>query len=104
MRAARNAGQDGVQKRRGDGRGRSIGVPTANLRLLDEKLVPADGIYAVFDLPPDTYRVRIASCGSEPFVPQFYDGASDLGSATPIPLSVGKVRSDIDAALQPGGP
>ncbi len=62
------------------------------------------GVYAVFDLPPDTYRVRIASCGSKPFVPQFFDGASDLGSATPIPLKTGEVRSDIDAALQPGGP
>lgn len=30
----------------GDGRGASIGVPTANLRLPDEKLVPANGIYA----------------------------------------------------------
>lgn len=30
----------------GDGRGRSIGVPTANLQVLAEKLVPANGIYA----------------------------------------------------------
>jgi riboflavin kinase/FMN adenylyltransferase len=33
----------------GDGRGRAIGFPTANLRLLDtEKIVPAVGVYAVF--------------------------------------------------------
>ena len=30
----------------GDGIGRTLGFPTANLRLHDEKLVPADGIYA----------------------------------------------------------
>jgi riboflavin kinase / FMN adenylyltransferase len=33
---------------RGDGIGRTLGFPTANLRLLDEKLVPAHGIYAVW--------------------------------------------------------
>lgn len=33
---------------RGDGRGRALGYPTANLRIEDaEKLVPAEGIYAV---------------------------------------------------------
>jgi len=31
----------------GDGIGRTLGVPTANLRLLEEKLLPRDGIYAV---------------------------------------------------------
>jgi riboflavin kinase/FMN adenylyltransferase len=30
----------------GDGRGRAIGVPTANLSLPHERLIPADGIYA----------------------------------------------------------
>jgi riboflavin kinase/FMN adenylyltransferase len=33
---------------RGDGIGRTLGFPTANLRLHDEKLVPAHGIYAVW--------------------------------------------------------
>lgn len=31
----------------GHGIGRTLGYPTANLRLLEEKLVPADGIYVV---------------------------------------------------------
>jgi riboflavin kinase/FMN adenylyltransferase len=31
----------------GDGIGRTLGVPTANLRLHEEKLLPRDGIYAV---------------------------------------------------------
>jgi riboflavin kinase/FMN adenylyltransferase len=33
---------------RGDAIGRTLGYPTANLRLLEEKTVPADGIYAVW--------------------------------------------------------
>jgi riboflavin kinase/FMN adenylyltransferase len=32
----------------GEGIGRTLGVPTANLRLHDEKLVPSNGIYAVW--------------------------------------------------------
>jgi riboflavin kinase / FMN adenylyltransferase len=31
----------------GDGRGRQLGFPTANLRLHEERAVPADGVYAV---------------------------------------------------------
>jgi len=30
----------------GDGRGRALGFPTANLRVAPEKLIPADGVYA----------------------------------------------------------
>ena len=33
---------------RGDGLGRKLGLPTANLRLHDEKCLPALGIYAVW--------------------------------------------------------
>jgi riboflavin kinase/FMN adenylyltransferase len=33
---------------RGDGRGRQLGIPTANIRPLSpEKLIPADGVYCV---------------------------------------------------------
>ena len=32
----------------GDGRGRAIGVPTANLAVWDEQLVPANGVYAAW--------------------------------------------------------
>jgi riboflavin kinase/FMN adenylyltransferase len=31
----------------GDGRGRELGYPTANLRLHEERVVPGDGVYAV---------------------------------------------------------
>jgi riboflavin kinase / FMN adenylyltransferase len=33
---------------RGDGRGRGLGLPTANLDVPSEKLVPANGVYAVW--------------------------------------------------------
>ena len=32
----------------GKGRGRTIGVPTANLEIWDERAYPANGVYAVF--------------------------------------------------------
>ena len=35
----------------GDGRGRQLGFPTANLRLDEERTLPADGIYAVMARP-----------------------------------------------------
>jgi riboflavin kinase/FMN adenylyltransferase len=36
----------------GDGRGRRLGYPTANLRLHEERQLPADGIYAVLAAVP----------------------------------------------------
>jgi riboflavin kinase/FMN adenylyltransferase len=33
---------------RGDGRGRTIGIPTANLSIWDEQLLPATGVYATY--------------------------------------------------------
>ena len=64
----------------------------------------APGIYIVSGLPPDTYRVGIKNCGDKPYIPQFYDGASTIDGARPIPLAIGEVRSDIGASLVPRGP
>lgn len=50
---------------RGEGLGRTLGFPTANLRLLEEKLVPGHGIYAV--------RVRLAG------EPGWHEGAMSIG-------------------------
>jgi len=45
---------------RGEGRGRAIGVPTANLRLPPEKLVPATGVYAAYaTLQGVTHRAAV---------------------------------------------
>jgi riboflavin kinase/FMN adenylyltransferase len=48
---------------RGDGRGRSLGFPTANLAITERRLIPADGIYAV--------RVKIGSA--------WLNGAASIG-------------------------
>ena len=41
---------------RGEGRGRTIGIPTANLSVWDEQLVPANGVYATWaSLGADRY-------------------------------------------------
>ena len=38
---------------RGEGRGRKLGFPTANIPVRDEKVVPADGVYAGWVTVPD---------------------------------------------------
>lgn len=52
----------------GEAIGRTLGVPTANLRLHEEKLVPTDGIYAVWARLPgeDTLRPAAMSIGVRP--------------------------------------
>ncbi len=52
---------------RGDGRGRSIGVPTANIRPLDtRKLVPANGVYCVGVRVGGTWYDGMANMGTRP--------------------------------------
>lgn len=73
---------------RGEGIGRTLGYPTANLRLHEEKLLPRDGIYAV----------RVAIGDEEPLRP----GAMSLGMR---PTFDGRLRTlevfllDFDAPL-----
>jgi len=57
----------------GDGRGRELGYPTANLRLYEDRVVPADGIYAVLARLGDEPALRKAamSIGVRPT----FDGA-----------------------------
>jgi riboflavin kinase/FMN adenylyltransferase len=52
----------------GHGIGKLLGYPTANLRLHEEKLLPADGIYAVRArlLPEQTWRAAALSIGVRP--------------------------------------
>jgi riboflavin kinase/FMN adenylyltransferase len=54
---------------RGQGLGKNLGYPTANLELLEHQLVPADGIYAVWVTTPDGVRHAGAmSIGMRPTV------------------------------------
>jgi riboflavin kinase/FMN adenylyltransferase len=52
---------------RGDGRGRTLGFPTANLRTANE-LVPANGIYATMVALGETWHRAVTSVGVRPTI------------------------------------
>jgi len=52
---------------RGDGRGREIGFPTANLDPINE-LVPADGVYATLAMVGDRWLPSVSSVGVRPTI------------------------------------
>ena len=54
----------------GDGRGKHIGIPTANLSVWEKKLLPAEGVYAAFAL---INRSRFPTVVSIGFRPTFYE-------------------------------
>ncbi len=51
---------------RGEGIGRTLGFPTANLRLHEEKMVPADGIYVARAIYADQMMPGAVSIGARP--------------------------------------
>jgi len=56
---------------RGDGRGRTIGVPTANIDYPSEKLIPARGIYACWAYLKDRKYIAAVNIGINPtFTPE----------------------------------
>lgn len=51
----------------GDGRGRDLGFPTANIHLGDEVAIPADGVYAgEYVFPDGTTKAAAVSVGTRP--------------------------------------
>ena len=50
----------------GDGRGRTIGVPTANLAVWDEQIVPAKGVYATWVRLGDDRYMAATNIGQRP--------------------------------------
>jgi riboflavin kinase / FMN adenylyltransferase len=52
---------------RGDGRGRELGFPTANLETANE-LVPANGIYATIGVLDETWHRAVTSIGTRPTI------------------------------------
>ena len=56
----------------GERRGRTIGVPTANLRPIPQRLIPADGVYATWAHLPDSCtakpRASVTNIGVRPTV------------------------------------
>lgn len=53
---------------RGDGRGRQIGIPTANIRVWDELLLPARGVYATYARLHDREYLAATNVGYRPTV------------------------------------
>lgn len=52
----------------GDQRGRTIGFPTANLQIDENKLLPADGVYATFALVDGDKYMAMTNVGFRPTV------------------------------------
>jgi riboflavin kinase/FMN adenylyltransferase len=50
----------------GDGRGRTIGIPTANLDVPTEKVIPLNGVYACWGLVDGTRHRAVANLGVRP--------------------------------------
>lgn len=50
----------------GRGRGRSLGFPTANLKVWEERALPSDGVYAAFALLGDQRFPAVANLGVRP--------------------------------------
>ena len=53
---------------RGDGRGRQIGIPTVNLRVWDELMLPANGVYATYAWLQDRRYLAATNVGYRPTV------------------------------------
>jgi riboflavin kinase/FMN adenylyltransferase len=58
----------------GDGRGKHIGIPTANLAVWEEKLVPAVGVYAALAEVDGRTHASVANIGHRP---TFYENPAE---------------------------
>jgi hypothetical protein len=56
----------------------------------------ADGTYTIEDLPPGDYFLQVNADG---FDTEFYDNVTTLAQATPVTLTVGATRNDVDFKL-----
>jgi hypothetical protein len=63
------------------------------------------GTYSISRVPPGTYTVAFSGgCGSSgSYAPQSYDAMASTAGATPVRVTLSRVRSGIDAAMLPGG-
>jgi hypothetical protein len=70
-----------------------------------EAVTSKTGTYAVRRVAPGSYRVSfVGGCGNSVSVaPQYYDGASNFEGDTPVTVSVGEIRSGVNAAMLGGG-
>ncbi len=87
----------------GEGRGRTLGWPTANLRLPSERVAPADGIYASITIIDHERHDSVAYIGTRPTFDggerrleiSILDGTHELyGRALTVEF-IGRVRGDV---------
>ena len=86
----------------GDGRGRTIGFPTANIDATTE-LLPANGVYAVWLTSTDGRRAAVANLGTRPtfdgvgrrLEAHALDGASDLYGQDVAVDCVARLRGEV---------
>ena len=65
--------------------------------------IESDGSYAFNDLPAGDYRLSFEGYSTDgAFSTQWYSGAADSESATPVPVVDGAATTNINVALQPG--
>jgi riboflavin kinase/FMN adenylyltransferase len=87
---------------KGEGRGRTIGIPTANLQVWEEKILPANGVYAtVASIGEQTYPAA-TNIGTRPTVDGHHltveahllDFAGDLYDQEITLTFIGRIRSE----------
>jgi riboflavin kinase/FMN adenylyltransferase len=87
----------------GEGRGRTLGCPTANLRLPPDRVVPADGIYASVAIMGQQRHDSVAYIGTRPTFDggqrglevSILDGTHELYGRTLTVEFIGRIRGDV---------
>jgi Carboxypeptidase regulatory-like domain len=85
--------------------GVAVGEVEVCAKAIDESnfkcvLVTEAGPYEIAELPIGEYKVGFWPTGN--FVTQFWQGGLTWGTATPVAITAGGTRSEIDAVLTPG--
>lgn len=86
----------------GEGRGRTLGCPTANLRLPPDRVIPADGIYASVAILDQERHDSVAYIGARPTFDgrerglevSILDGIHELYGRTLTVEFIGRIRGD----------
>ena len=86
----------------GEGRGRTLGCPTANLRLPPDRVAPADGIYASVVIMDQKRHDAVAYIGTRPtfngderrLEVSILDGIHELYGRTLTVEFIGRIRGD----------
>jgi len=86
----------------GEGRGRTLGCPTANLRLPPDRVAPADGIYASVTIMDEERHDSVAYIGTRPTFDRgerglevsILDGTHELYGRTLTVEFISRIRGD----------